>query len=103
MGRPPPPDRVAISTMTPEWVKLYRNFPPPGQPISVGVQPFPVEDSTPEDEDIVWEVRRILRDRSGGLSGMRLEHLRQWLIDATWDDTPDTINWMKVVAIVQAE
>ena len=33
---------------------------------------------------------------------MQAEHLRQWLITATRDDAPDTTNWMKVVAIVQA-
>ena len=47
---PPPPTRVAISTMTAERVKLYQNVPPPGHPIPVGVQPVPVDDSIPEDE-----------------------------------------------------
>ena len=34
---------------------------------------------------------------------MRAEHLRQWLIAATLDDTPDATNWLKVVAIVKAD
>ena len=34
---------------------------------------------------------------------MRAEHLRQWLIDVTRDYTPDVTNWLKVLAIVQAE
>ena len=33
---------------------------------------------------------------------MRSEHLRQWLIAETRDDAPDSTNWLKVVAIVQA-
>ena len=33
---------------------------------------------------------------------MRVEHLRQWLIAATQDDSPDATNCLKVVAIVQA-
>ena len=33
---------------------------------------------------------------------MRAEHLCQWLIAVTRDDAPDTTNWLKVVAIVQA-
>ena len=33
---------------------------------------------------------------------MTVEHLRQWMIDATWYDTPDATNCQKVVAIVQA-
>ena len=43
LDRPPPPTRVAISTMTAEWVDLYQNVLPSGQPIPMGVQPFPME------------------------------------------------------------
>ena len=32
---------------------------------------------------------------------MRVEHLLQWLHEATRDNTPDTTNWQKVVAIVK--
>ena len=32
---------------------------------------------------------------------MQAEHLPQWLIAATRDDSPDATNWLKVVAIVQ--
>ena len=45
---------------------------------------------------------RLLLNRSGGPSGMRAEHLRQWLIAITRDDAPDATNWLKVVAIMQA-
>ena len=34
---------------------------------------------------------------------MRAEHLRQWLIAATWDDSLDSTNWQNIVDIVQAE
>ena len=33
---------------------------------------------------------------------MRAEHLRQWLIYATWEDLSDATTWMNVVTIVQA-
>ena len=32
---------------------------------------------------------------------MRAEHLRQWLIATTRDNSPDATNWQKVVAILQ--
>ena len=64
--------------------------------------PFSVDYSIPEDKEITWAVLRILLNRSGGPSVMRAEHLRQWLIDETRDNSPDATNWMKVVAIVQA-
>ena len=68
----------------------------------MGFQPFPVDDSIPVDKDITWEVRRLHLNRSDRPSVIRAEHLRQWLIAATWDDTPDSTNWQKVVSIVQA-
>ena len=102
VDRPLAPSRVAIATMMAERVELYRNVPLPGQPIPAGVQPLPVDDTTPKDADIAWAVRRLFRNRSGGPSGMRAEHLRQRLIATTWEDIPDATNWLKVVAIVQA-
>ena len=70
VDRPPTPSRVAISTMTAEWVKIYWHLLPPGKLIPVGVQPFPMDDSTPEEKYIVWAVRRLLQNRSDGLSVM---------------------------------
>ena len=68
----------------------------------MGVQPFPVDNSIPEDKETTWAVRRLLKNRLSGPPGMRSEHLHQWLIAATWDDNPDSTNWLKVVSIVQA-
>ena len=70
----------------------------------MGYPPLPllVDDPIPEDEDIAWAVRRLRLIRSGGPSGMRVEHLRQWLIAVMWDNSPDATNRMKVVAIVGA-
>ena len=62
---------------------------------------FLVDDSIPEDGDIAWGVLRLCLNFSGGSSGMRAEHLRQWLIAATWDNSPDATNWLKFFAIVQ--
>ena len=46
---------------------------------------------------------RIFCNRSGVPSGLRAEHPHQWLIANTWYDTPDAINWLKVIVIFQAE
>ena len=63
---------------------------------------FSVDDSILKDEDIAWAVCRIHLNRSVGPSIMRSEHLRQWLIAATFEDSTDATNWLKVVSIVQA-
>ena len=102
VDRPLPPARVAISTMMADQVDMYRSVPPPGQTIDVRVQPLPMEDYIPEEKEITWAVHRIRLNRSVGPSGMRAEHLFQWLIAATQDDIPDVTNWQKVVVIVQA-
>ena len=62
----PPPSIVAISIMTAERVELYQHVPLPGQPIPVGVQPLPVDDSIPEVKKIAWAVRRLFLNLSGG-------------------------------------
>ena len=102
VGLPPPPAIVAIATMTAERVELYRHVSPPGQPIPNGDQPFLVDYSIPEDKYITWALHRLCLNRLGGPLEMQAEHLHQWLIGATWDDTTDATNWQKVVAIVQA-
>ena len=61
-----------------------------------------MDDYIPGHEEIAWEVPRLLLNISGGPSVMQAEHLRQWLIATTRDDSPNANNWMKVVAIVQA-
>lgn len=61
-----------------------------------------MDNATPEDEDIVWAVHRLILNRLGGPSGIRAEHLYQWLISVTRDNSPDPTNWQKVFAIVQA-
>ena len=61
---------------------------------------FLVDGYIPEDEEIAWVVHRIFLNCSGGPSGMRAEHLRQWLISTMGDDSPDATNWLKIVAIV---
>ena len=88
--------------MREEWVALYRHVPPTVQPIPVEVHPFLVEEIILEEEKIAWVVRRICLNHLVGLLGVIGEHLCQWLIAETWDDTPDSTNWHKVVAIVQA-
>ena len=101
VDRPPNPARVAISTMTEERVELYWHVPFLGYPIPVVVQPFTVEDSITEEEDIAWVVHKLRLNHSGSPLGMRAEHLRQWRIGTTWDDTRDSTNWQKVVSILQ--
>ena len=69
--------------MMAERVELYRHVPPMGQPIPMGLQLFLIYYSILEDKDIAWAVHRLCLNRSGGPLGIRSEHLRQWLHEAT--------------------
>ena len=101
VDRTPTPSRVATATMMEEQVDIYCHVSPPGQPIPMGDLNFLVDDSITEDKETAWEVRRIRLNHSGGLLGMKAEHLRQWLVYYTQDNSRDATNWQKVVAIVQ--
>ena len=93
VDRPPPPSRVAIATMAVERVELYWHVTPQVEPILEGELNSLLYGAIPEDEEITWAVRRILLNRLGGFSGMRSEHLRQWLIAAMRDDSSDATSW----------
>ena len=47
--------------------------------IPIYVEPFPVDDSVPTEDDIEWAVKHLRNNRYGGTSGMQAEHLKRWL------------------------
>ena len=108
---------------------MYSYVPPPGKNIPISVQPFPVDDSVPTEDEIEWAVKQLCNNRSRGASGMLAEHLKRWLttgrkankdketagkeeaattterartdILAAQKET-DSDNWMRVVDLVQS-
>ena len=44
--------------------------------------PSDIDDSVPTEDDISEAVKKLRRNRSGGLSGIRAEHLKGWLVAA---------------------
>ena len=57
-------------------------MPPLGENIPFSVETFPVDDSVPTEEEMEWEVTRLLDHRSRGPSGMSSKHLKGWLAEA---------------------
>ena len=78
----PSPAWVTLGKITAERIVLYHQVQPPGENISISIDPFPVEDLVPIEDDIEWAVRRLSKNRSGGPSGMREEQLWGWLVEA---------------------
>ena len=79
VDRAPPPARATLERITAERVDLYSYVPSPGTNIPVTVRLVPVDDSVTMEDEIKEAVKNLRRNRSGGSSGMRDEHLKGWL------------------------
>jgi len=99
--RPPPPSRQDLRAVTAERADLYRKENPPGDPIPVLVDPFPVSDAVPSEGEVEAAVRRLSSGKSPGPSGLRMDHLKQWLRAARRKDNPDSSTWDNLVELVQ--
>ena len=50
-----------------ERVELYSYILPPGTNIPISVQPFPVDDLVPTEDEIEWVVTKLCNHCYGGL------------------------------------
>ena len=55
--------------MMKDQVALYHHVTPQGRTIPVVVTPFPIAESAPDEEEVVWEVLRLLLNWLGGEGG----------------------------------
>ena len=79
VNRAPPTARETLERITAERVEMNSYVPPPGENIPVTVTPLDVDDLVPNEDEIAEAVKKLRRNRSGGASGMRAEHLKGWL------------------------
>ena len=70
-NRAPPPAYATLKQITAERVDLYSYVPPLGENIPVNVTPADLDDSVPKEDEIAEAVKKLRRNRSGGLSWMR--------------------------------
>ena len=61
--------------------ELYAKVQPPGDPIPINLQPFNIYDSVPKEPEIQVVVKAMRNGRAGGASGIKAEHMKQWLRD----------------------
>ena len=71
-------------------MKLYSYVPRPGANIPISVEPFPVENLVPTEDEIEWVVKCLRNHRPGGPSGMQAEHLKRCLTAARKAETEET-------------
>ena len=82
VNRAPPPARDTLERITVERVELYSHMTTPGDNIPVTVTPSEIDESVPTEEKIAEAVKKLRRNRSGGTSRIREEHLKGWLTAA---------------------
>ena len=113
-NRGPPSAQATPERITAERVELYSQVPSPGDNIPVNVKPSEIDDSVPTEDEIAEAVTKLRRNRLGGPSQIRAEHLIGWLAAAKRGQMPEEKGeekteaeeegeelWGKVVEITQ--
>ena len=73
--RGPTPARATLERITAERTELYSQVTSLGEKIPVTVEPKLIDDSVPTEGEIVAAVKKLRRNRLGGPSRIRAEHM----------------------------
>ena len=71
-----------LENQTKERKALYRKIEPPGDRIPRNAERAPPDDEAPSDEELRRATKRGGDNKSGDISGMRVEDLKDWLAGA---------------------
>jgi hypothetical protein len=93
------PSHSDLESTSAEFQALYTQRAPPGDTIPICVAPFEIHDNVPDEREIADTVRLLRWGKSPGPSGIRAEHLREWLNAAERDNNPDPRRWNKMVEL----
>jgi hypothetical protein len=100
-GRGSKLSRDVLDKLEAEYTSLYRRGNPPGEPVPVLVAPFDVDGDVPLEGDIADTVRHMRNDKAPGPSGIRVEHLKEWLVISERERDPDRSKWNKFFELIQ--
>ena len=86
-----------------EFETLFTEREPPGDPIRIHIDPRPtINDDPPSEEEIMMAIRGMGLNKAPGASGIRVEHLRQWMKGATQPKNPTFVEeWEKILRLVE--
>ena len=68
--RPPKPLRQDLKSLTNKREVLYTHVPSPGAPIPIHVNPFPIQDEIPSEDEIAVAVTRLKKGKAPGPLGL---------------------------------
>ena len=66
----------------------------------MALTPFLVEESIPNEEEVVWAINCLRRNRARDPYGIRAEHLRSWMRVYMREESTDPDNWEKVAGLI---
>jgi hypothetical protein len=72
-----------------EWVDLYAGRESPGNPLPINVTQVVIIDDVPLDSELRQVVGKLTNSQAVGASGMRAEHVREWLHGVQWEEDPE--------------
>ncbi len=104
--RPPKPCRETLAKQTQERIDLYAARIPHGEMLPFHVDPAPVPDAAPTDSELQMVVGQLRNGRAAGATGMKAEHLKEWLANITLREEGGVEGlgdrWRSFVALLQA-
>jgi hypothetical protein len=78
-----------MAKQTQERIDLYAACTPTGLPLPIRVNPAPVNDVAPTDGELRMVVGQLRNGRAAGATGMKAEHLKEWLANVTQEERED--------------
>jgi hypothetical protein len=85
----PKPCPKTMAKQTQEKIDLYAACTPTGLPLPIRVDPAPVNDAAPMDGKLRMVVGQLWNGRAAGATGMKAEHLKEWLANVTREERED--------------
>jgi exonuclease III len=100
-GKGSKPSHADLESTSAEFQALYTQKTPPGDPIPICVAPFEIDDNVSDERKIADIVSLLRWGNPLGPSGIRAEHLREWLNAAEQEIKPDPRRCTKMVELDQ--
>ncbi len=96
-----------LASQTAERVELYKVVRPPGWSMPINVDPIPVPDGPLTDHEIREVVAKLRNGHAAGVTGMKVEHLKEWLRGVRHEEAEDGVAgagdcWRLFVSLIQA-
>jgi hypothetical protein len=105
-NKPPKPTHRDEESVRREYETLFTRADPEGEPIPIHIEPTPINDEPPNENEVVKALKRLRLGKSPGASGIRAEDLRRWhrlAREPDEDEEPLLVNvrrWEKILKLL---